>query len=266
MKQHESYQFERFWQILKTLRGPHGCPWDLEQTSRSIKGNLIEEAYECVESINQGDSDHMCEELGDILLVAMLMICIEQQSGNFTLTDVLRGAADKLVRRHPHVFGDSGVEGSDAVIRQWEQIKADVEGRGPKDSLLDSVPATLPPLERAAKLQKKASKVGFDWPDLAGAREKLSEELREFDEACDSGDPEQIDLELGDVLFSVINVARKASVSVNESLYAANARFCDRFRWIEGRMQEDGIPMSAEHLQTMEKHWNEAKNGRSSNE
>lgn len=263
MNNSETYNFERFWQTLRTLRGPYGCPWDREQTSESIKSNLIEEAYECLDSINRGDSENFLEELGDVFLVAMLMICIEQQAGTFTLSDVFRIAGDKLIRRHPHVFGDTTggkLDSPEAVKKQWENIKANVEGRGDKDSVLDSVPKTLPPLEKAAKFQKKAAKSGFDWPSVGGAREKLDEELQELDDAFSSGDKDAIESELGDVLFSVINVARKMGVNPGESLHAANNRFSDRFRSVERNMRTEGADMDQRNLQTMETYWQDAKN------
>ncbi|MFW6368160.1 MAG: nucleoside triphosphate pyrophosphohydrolase [Spirochaetota bacterium] len=264
MNNSETYYFERFWQTLRTLRGPYGCPWDREQTSESIKSNLIEEAYECLDSINSGDSENFLEELGDVFLVAMLMICIEQQAGTFTLADVFRVAGDKLIRRHPHVFGDTvygALDSAEAVKGQWEDIKANVEGRGDKNSVLDTIPKSLPPLEKAAKLQKKAAKHGFDWPDVAGAREKLAEELQELDEAYAGGDNASIESELGDVLFSVINLARKMGVNAGESLHAVNNRFSHRFRSIEKNMRQKGSPMGPENLEIMEEYWQEAKNG-----
>ncbi len=261
----DAYYFELFWQTMRTLRGPYGCPWDREQTSDSIKGNLVEEAYECYDSISRGDSDAFREEIGDVFLVALLMVCIEEDSGSFTLGDVLRQANEKLVRRHPHVFGDAVIDDTAAAVRrQWDDIKANLEGRERNESVLDGVPDATPPLERAARLQKKAAKAGFDWPDIAGAREKLDEELSEFDAALSSDDSASddsasIEREIGDLLFSVVNLARKSGVDAGYALHSANRRFSDRFKHMEKRMRERGEALSSENLDTMEELWQEAK-------
>ncbi len=259
----DEYYFELFRQTMRTLRGPFGCPWDREQTSDSIKGNLVEEAYECYDSISRGDSDAFREEIGDVFLVALLMVCIEEDNGSFTLGDVLRLANEKLVRRHPHVFGDAVIdETPEAVKQQWDDIKANLEGRDRNESMLGGVPDATPPLERAERLQKKAAKAGFDWPDTAGAREKLDEELSEFDAALSSDDTASIEREIGDVLFSVVNLARKSGVDAGYALHSANRRFSDRFKHMEKRMTERGEALSWENLDVMEELWQEAKRSR----
>lgn len=259
----EAYYFELFRQTIRTLRGPYGCPWDREQTSESIKGNLIEEAYECYDSISRGDSADYREELGDVFLVALMMVSIEEQRGSFTLGEVMRLANEKLVRRHPHVFGDAVIDGTPAAVRQqWDEIKATVEAREPRESWLDGGPEAVPPLERAAWLQRKAAKAGFDWPDEKGAREKVDEELAEFDAALNSGEERSIEREIGDAVFSLVNLARKTGVDVGHALDSANRRFSDRFRYIEKRMKERGDSMSSESLDAMEQLWQESKEAR----
>ncbi len=278
----ETLEFERFWQVVRTLRGVHGCPWDIEQTTETIKSNLIEEAYEALEAINDGDRNHLKEELGDIFLVVMLMICIEQQAGRFTLAEVFSNVADKLIRRHPHVFGDAAAESPDLVREQWDRIKSDVEGRGRNESVLNGVSKSLPSLERAYKLQKKAAKVGFDWPDIRGALDKLREEVDELEAALESrehsddhecsDDKEEyagsssdgsllsiVEHEVGDVLFSVINVARKAGIKPGESLHEANRRFSRRFSSIEQYFADRNQEMESVSLDQMEDRWQEAK-------
>ncbi len=264
----EAYYFELFWQTMRTLRGPYGCPWDREQTSDSIKGNLVEEAYECYDSICRSDANGFLEEIGDVFLVALLMVCIEEDNGSFTLADVLRLAHEKLVRRHPHVFGDSVIEATPAAVKQqWDDIKANLEGRKREKSILDGVPDAVPPLERAERLQKKAAKAGFDWSDVSGAREKLDEEIAEFDAALDdvapnSDDTASVEREIGDVLFSVVNLARKSGIDAGHALRLANRRFNDRFRYMEIRMKERGDALSTENLDAMERFWQDAKRSR----
>ncbi len=259
LQRSETLEFERFWQVIRTLRGVHGCPWDVEQTTESIKSNLIEEAYETLDSIHDGDRGHLKEELGDVFLVATLMICIEQQAREFTFGDVLAGVADKLIRRHPHVFGEAAAGSPDAVREQWNRIKSDVEGRG-SVSALDGVPRSLPPLDRAYKLQKKAAKVGFDWPDVQGAVEKLREEVDELAEALDaSNQRDTVEHEIGDVLFSVINVARKAGIGAGDSLNDANLRFSRRFNAIEQYFADRNEDIRSASLEQMEDRWQASK-------
>lgn len=266
----ETTEFERFWQVVRTLRGTHGCPWDLEQTTKSIRSNLVEEAYEAIDAISDDDAEHLKEELGDVLLVVMLMACIEQQAGTFTLAEVFSGVTDKLIRRHPHVFGDAAADTSEAVKRQWNDIKTGIEGRNESYSALDGVRESLPPLDRAYKLQKKAAKSGFDWPDIRGALEKLREEVEELEEALDGKDDRAdrtaehvaaVEHEIGDVLFSVVNVARKSGIEPGLSLHEANRRFSNRFQSIERYFVDRDEDLSTVSLERMEEQWNHAKRG-----
>jgi tetrapyrrole methylase family protein/MazG family protein len=265
--------FGRLYDIFVRLRAPDGCPWDREQTPASIRGNLIEEAYECVEAINEGELDHIKEEIGDVMLVATMMAVIYEESGAFSISDALDTTSEKLVRRHPHVFGDSEADTPDAVLRQWNDIKENVEGRRKKDSALDSVSKAMPPLERAYKLQKAAAKVGFDWPDHQGPWDKLEEELRESREACsaieakaasggdDSAERAMLEDEIGDILFSVVNVARKHRVDPAIAMHRAAEKFAVRFRHVEKRMAAAGEKMEAGKLAMMDAYWDEAKKG-----
>lgn len=263
--------FRRLYDIFVRLRAPDGCPWDREQTPNSIRGNLIEEAYECVEAINDGDLDHVREELGDVMLVATMMAVIHEEQGDFTVAEALDTVSDKLVRRHPHVFADAEAETPDAVLRQWNDIKENVEGRRKKDSVLDSVSKALPPLERAYKLQKAAAKVGFDWPDRDGPWDKLEEELRESREACAaieakaaSGDDDAteraaLEDEIGDLFFSLVNVARKHKVDPAIAMHRALEKFSRRFRHVEKAMAAAGEKMEPGKLAIMDRYWDEAK-------
>lgn len=263
--------FKRLYDIFTRLRAPDGCPWDREQTPESIRGNLIEEAYECVEAINDGEPDHVKEELGDVMLVATMMAVIHEERGDFTVAEALENVSDKLVRRHPHVFADAEAETPDAVLRQWNDIKENVEGRRKKDSVLDSVSKALPPLERAYKLQKAAAKVGFDWPDPTGPWDKLEEELRESREACaaieakaasggdDSLERAALEDELGDLFFSLVNVARKHRVDPAIAMHRALEKFSRRFRHVEKAMAAAGETMEPGKLALMDRYWDEAK-------
>ncbi len=263
--------FGRLYDIFVRLRSPDGCPWDREQTPQSIRGNLIEEAYECVEAINEGGIDHIKEEIGDVMLVATMMAVIYEEQGAFSIAEALDTTSEKLVRRHPHVFGDSEADTSEAVLKQWNDIKENMEGRRKKDSVLDAVSKALPPLERAYKLQKAAAKVGFDWPDHQGAWDKLEEEVRESREACaaletqavtgadDSAERAMLEDEIGDILFSVINVARKHHVDPAIAMHRALEKFSTRFRHVEKRMAAAGEKMEHGKLELMDRYWDEAK-------
>jgi tetrapyrrole methylase family protein/MazG family protein len=253
-------QFDRAYQIIRILRGENGCPWDREQTLTSLKPNIVEEAYEVVDAIEHGDPEAIAEELGDVYLVATLMSYIAEQDDSFSVSDVLSGLSEKLIRRHPHVFSDSELDGSDAVVRQWEQIKTDLEGKPKKTSVLDRVRRSLPPLSRAFELQKKASKSGFDWPNSEGPLSKLREELGELEaEIGNIESPDRVSEELGDLLFSVVNLARHLGVDPSLALHGANRRFETRFRYVEKRFASEGKQMSADRIEEMESLWTEAK-------
>jgi tetrapyrrole methylase family protein/MazG family protein len=258
--------FERFLGIVKRLRAPDGCPWDIEQTPESLRGSLIEETYECIEAINEGNAGHIREELGDLFLLACMISYMHEQAGLFPVSAVLDGISEKLVRRHPHVFGEEKVSDSAEVLRNWARIKVEQEGRKPKTSALDSVSRTLPPLERAFKLQKKAAKLGFDWSDAEGVFAKTEEELDEAraasSEAARRQTPESLralETELGDLLFSAVNLCRFLDVDPSAALQSANTKFTRRFEYVESRMKQADAPMCAATAAMMDKFWEAAK-------
>ena len=253
--------FERLHGIIRTLRGPEGCPWDREQTPESLRGNLLEEAYELVEAIDEKDPDHVREEAGDLYLLVTMIAQMYEEQGSFTVAESLDSLSDKLIRRHPHVFADSDASTPDAVIRQWNEIKETVEGRRPKDSALDTVSRALPPLERSYKIQKKAAKAGFDWAEVKEVFAKLREEVCETEEACAGSDRSALEAEIGDILFTAVNLSRFLDVDPSVALHGAVERFSRRFRHVERRMIQEGLPLRAENMARMDVFWNEVKAG-----
>ena len=255
--------FDLLCDVVARLRGPDGCPWDREQDPASLRECLIEETYECIEAIDEKNPAHIREELGDILLVVTMLARMYEEQGLFSAADVSRTICEKLIRRHPHVFGETKVRDSGEVLENWEKIKVEQEGRKPKDSVLDEVSAGLPPLERAWKLQKKAAKAGFDWPNVEGVAGKIQEELAEVMEAVaeNANNPthERIEEELGDLLFSAVNLCRYLKVEPSVALRRTNSKFTERFRYMEKKMKDAGREMKPENLDVMDRYWNEAK-------
>jgi len=263
--------FKKLYETVVRLRAPGGCSWDREQTPLSLRDDLIEETYECVEAIGENDPLHIKEELGDIFLLVTMLAYMHEQEDIFSVADTLQGISEKLIRRHPHVFDKlAGPEpniSSEEALKNWARIKVEQEGRKPKDSILDEVSSGLPPLERAWKLQKKAAKTGFDWPNAAGVIEKIKEELAEVEaEASKNTLPnnenpgkEALEGELGDLLFSMVNLCRFFDISPNIALQRTNAKFIERFKYVEKRMKENSQEMSAQNLAVMDQYWNEAK-------
>ncbi|MDR0389879.1 MAG: nucleoside triphosphate pyrophosphohydrolase [Spirochaetaceae bacterium] len=252
--------FTGLCEVVAKLRAPDGCPWDREQTPASLRGDLVEETYETLEAIDEKNPDHIREELGDLFLLVTMLSYMHEQEGLFSVADVLDGVSEKLIRRHPHVFGDVKVRDSAEVLDNWARIKVEQEGRKPKDSILDEVSSSLPPLEKAYKLQKKAAKSGFDWPDLAGVMGKLREEMEEVSEVIAAGDSgETLEGELGDLLFSAVNLCRFFKVDPALALQRTNAKFVKRFTHVERRMKEAGAEMKQENLAVMDRYWEEAK-------
>jgi tetrapyrrole methylase family protein/MazG family protein len=264
--------FKKLYDIIVRLRAPGGCPWDREQTPLSLRGDLIEETYECVEAIDENDPSHVREELGDIFLLVTMIAYMHEQEGRFTLGDVLEGVSEKLIRRHPHVFGglkaeDGSPLSSAEVLGNWARIKVEQEGRKPKDSILDEVSRGLPPLDRAWKLQKKAAKAGFDWPDIRGVSVKIEEELEEVLSAAEKNAPQTqssqaaLEEELGDLLFSAVNLCRYLDIEPSVALQRTNLKFTGRFKHVEKRMKETGQAMTPQNLAVMDQYWDEAKQG-----
>ncbi|MCL1958241.1 MAG: nucleoside triphosphate pyrophosphohydrolase [Spirochaetes bacterium] len=248
--------FKELYDIVVRLRGPGGCPWDIEQTPSSLRGALVEETYECLEAIDENDPAHITEELGDLFLLATMISYMHEQEGKFSVADALSNVGKKLIRRHPHVFGEVKVKDSAEVLNNWADIKVKQEGRKPKDSVLDEVSGGLPPMERSFKLQKKAAKAGFDWPDIEGVMEKIKEELNEV---CAAKNETETEEELGDLLFSVINLCRYLKIEPSAALNRTNNKFIERFKYVEKKMKETGQEMKKENLNIMDKYWNEAK-------
>ena len=230
----------------------------MEQTHLSLMPNLVEEAYEVVEAAQSGNMDHFCEELGDLLLQVVFHGELGSETGAFDLDKIAHGIAEKLIRRHPHVYGDSGAADTAAVLKQWDEIKQGEKG-GKKQAFLAGVSKALPGLSRAAKLQKKAAKVGFDWPDVGGVLEKLREECGELEEAVAGGDAAHAAEELGDVLFSAVNAARKLGLDPEVLMTAANAKFETRFTAMEQALAADGVTLEAAPLEIMEAAWQSVK-------
>jgi MazG family protein len=245
----------RLQKVVHDLRSPGGCPWDREQTHRSLLPNLIEEAYEVLEAIQNDDPAHICEELGDLLLQVVLHGEIASETGAFDLDKIAHGIAEKLIRRHPHVYGESTVADTAGVLAQWDEIKKTEKGGAPR-GFLDGVSAALPSLSRAAKLQKKAAKVGFDWPDAGGVMEKIAEETEEVRVALAGNDPEAVAEEVGDLLFSVANLARKLKLDPEVLMATANDKFVHRFSAMEAGL---GKPLESATLDEMEAAWQAAK-------
>ncbi len=254
--------FATLFTIIARLRAQDGCPWDREQSPSSIRNNIVEEAYELVEAINEKDPAHIREESGDLFMLATMVAYMFEQEKSFSVAEALDSVSEKLVRRHPHVFGESDAGTPEAVVEQWNRIKETKEGRRKKDSLLDEVPRHLPPLERAFKIQKKASKAGFDWTRLDSVWDKVEEELRESREAFDAKDAEELEAEIGDLLYSVINLSRFNGIDPAIALQRTNDKFALRFRHVEKRMKEENLPMDREHMEKMDFFWEEAKEGR----
>jgi len=251
-------QLARLRAIMHRLRAPGGCPWDAEQTHASLVPNLIEEAYETVDTIQRGDHGHLMEELGDLLLQVVFHSELAEEAGRFNLDDVARGISEKLVRRHPHVFAQSDASDSDAVLQQWDAIKRAEKG-DEEQPYLHGVGKGLPALLRAAKLQKKASKVGFDWPDEAGVLAKIGEELTEVEAAIQEAQPAAIDEELGDLLFSVVNLIRFRNRDPEVLMAAANAKFEQRFGAMEQDLRRRGLSLADADAARMEESWEAAK-------
>jgi len=255
------YPADRLIDIMMRLRGADGCPWDRKQTSSSLKPYVIEEAYEVVEAIDSGDPGKLREELGDLLLQIAFHCQIASEKAAFNFNDVVDAICEKLIRRHPHVFADVEADDAGTVLRNWERIKQKEKesNNGTPASILDEIPGYLPALMQAAKMQDKASRVGFDWQYAEEAAAKVWEETDEFREALASGRRDRIQDEMGDVLFAVVNVARLLDMDAEEALRRANGRFVNRFRFIERWADEHGVRLEDMTLDEMDAVWNEAK-------
>ncbi|EDM99340.1 MazG family protein [Pseudoflavonifractor capillosus ATCC 29799] len=251
----DSYDVNDLVEIVRILRSPGGCPWDAEQTHESIRRDFLEETYEVAEAIDEGSTEHLKEELGDVLLQVALHTRMEEEQGNFNLNDVADGVCKKLIYRHPHVFGDVSVSGTGEVLTNWEALKRKEKHQATHTDALNSVARSLPALWRAEKVQKKAKKAGFDWPDVSGALDKLSEELTEFKAAV--AENSNVEEELGDLLFSAVNAARFVKVDPETALQKATEKFIARFRRVEALAGDR--PMEDMDLAELDKLWEQAK-------
>lgn len=248
---------DRLVEVMKRLRAPDGCPWDQKQDHASLRKYLIEEAYEFLEAVDLNDDAAMCEELGDVLLQVVFHAQIASEAGRFSLEDIARGISEKLVRRHPHVFGDREANTADDVLRNWE---ADKQKEKPeRNSILDGVPKRLPALMQAQEIQRKVRRVGFDWDTAQQAFEKVEEEWSEFREALEMNDTEAIRAELGDFLFAIVNICRFLNIDAEDALMQTNRKFRRRFGFIETELRKRNRSPDDSTLEEMDALWDEAK-------
>lgn len=253
--QSQQYSFEELLEIMSRLRGPGGCPWDIEQDHKSLLQYLIEESSELIEAIQNEDDSHVEEELGDVLLQVVFHAQLGKERSVFDMHSVIHKIAKKLVDRHPHVFGETTLDSAEDVETQWEQIKKTEKGKEHRQSVLDDVSMALPGLQYAAKIQKRAAKVGFDWPDVQGVKEKVLEELAEVEEAKAIKTQAEVHEEVGDLLFAVTNFARHYGVDPEIALREATLKFKKRFQWIETKVPK----MQSKSAEELDELWNEAK-------
>lgn len=256
--------FAAFVDTIAALRAPNGCPWDREQTHESIARNMIEEAYEAVDAIEQHDSAHLPEELGDVLLQVVLQSQIAADAGEFTVVDVCRDVNAKMIRRHPHVFGEAAAGSAEEVLSIWDNVKlaeksaADAQAEEP-EGLLDSVPVSFPALLQAYKISRKAVAAGFEWDTVEDVWAKVEEEIAEFKQACRSDDAQAKELEFGDVLFSLVNVARKEGIDAETALRATCRKFRERWAFMEGAAWGQGKRIEELDMDEMQQLWDQAK-------
>jgi tetrapyrrole methylase family protein/MazG family protein len=246
--------FDGLREIIARLRGPDGCPWDRAQTHTSLKSYLLEEAYEALAALDENDTEKLCDELGDLLLEVLLHVQLAEEAREFTLEDVVYRIASKLVRRHPHVFGEEQADTPEQVMSRWTALKQ--EERGGESSALEGIPLAMPALACAQRLQERAARVGFQWPDIRRAKGKLEEEIGELAAA---GDAEHKREELGDVLFMIVSLARYLELDAEEALRLANGKFVRRFTSMEAIARERGLPLADLPLTKLEALWEEAK-------
>jgi tetrapyrrole methylase family protein / MazG family protein len=245
--------------LMQRLLAPGGCPWDREQTLETLVPYLVEETYEVVDALAEGDADDHREELGDLLLQIVFQSELRFAEGKFGIDDVARGIVTKLVRRHPHVFGDAVAKDAEAVLSSWAKLKAVEKAEKGKHGALHGIPKSAPALLRATRAGEKASAVGFDWPDAKGPREKIDEELRELDEAWARGDKAEMQRELGDALQAVVNLARKLGLDAEQALRDSTDRFASRFRHVERALEAQGRAVSDADAAEQDRLWNQAK-------
>lgn len=251
--------FESLVEVIATLRGENGCPWDREQTHTSLKSTLIEETYETVEAIDSGDPRKLKEELGDLLLNIMLQAQIAAENRDFDIYDVIDTLIEKLIRRHPHVFGDVDVDSAEEVVKNWEAIKSQEAGYEDRKSVLDGIPNALPALLRGQKIQKRAARSGFDWDDIADVVAKVDEELAEVKESLENNDSDATEMEIGDLLFAVVNLCRFVDLQAEETLRKSNRKFIARFKRMETELEKQGKAFTKQTLAELDEIWEKVK-------
>lgn len=254
-KEEKMQAFGEFLDVLDTLRVK--CPWDAKQTNESLRPNTVEEVYELVDALTADDTSNICKELGDVLLHVAFYSKIAEEKGEFDIADVCTKLKDKLIFRHPHIYGDVKADNADDVIQNWEQIK--LKEKGGNKTVLSGVPSALPALIKANRIQEKARNVGFDWEEPAQVWDKVKEEINEVEEEIKNGDTDKIDAEFGDLLFAVINAARLYGVNPENALERTNRKFISRFNYIEAKAKEQGKALKDMTLAEMDNLWNEAK-------
>ncbi|MDQ1273518.1 MAG: tetrapyrrole methylase family protein / MazG family protein [Planctomycetota bacterium] len=251
--------FQDLIELMRKLRSKDGCPWDKEQSHASLKPHLVEETYEVIDAIDSGDPDKIKEELADLFFHIVFHCQIAKEKGAFDIGDVMALCLDKMTRRHPHVFGDASAATPEEVIRQWEEIKKKEKGNEDRKSVVDGLPRHLPALQKAQKLQKKVAKVGFDWTNIQDVIAKVDEELGEVKEAIQENKPENIEEEVGDLLFSVVNLARFLKLDTENVLHKTIYKFVDRFKRVETELASMGKDIEKCTLEEMDTVWNKVK-------
>ncbi len=259
MPQPAADRFDALVRIMERLRGEGGCPWDREQTRESLKPFLIEEAYEVVEAIDEKDPAKLMEELGDLLFQVVFHAQVAAERGEFTIAEVLMATADKMVRRHPHVFAEGTASTAREVLERWEELKRDERGAVAETSSLDGVPKELPGLLRAQRLQDKASRAGFDWPEISGVMAKVEEEIDELKAAIGGGTSIDVEREFGDLLFSMVNLARFLNLSAEDAIRKSIARFVTSFHHVERAIERSGRRMRGVSPEELDRLWEDAK-------
>lgn len=251
-------KFNKLVKIVEKLRAPDGCPWDKEQTLYSLRDHLIEETFELIEALDNKDIENIKEELGDLLLHVIMHSVIAAEENLFTLNDVIDTISEKLIRRHPHVFGKNGVSSVEEVLVNWENIKKDE--KKDRRSILDGIPKALPSLQKAYKLQEKAKKVGFDWENAEDCTKKVEEEFLELKEAIKYKSFDEIESEFGDVMFSLINLSRFSNINADKALQKTNEKFKKRFQYIENELSKTGLSFQDVSIEFLEELWQKSKN------
>ncbi len=259
-----SDNFIKLYKVISELRGPNGCEWDKKQTAYSLRSSLLEETFESIDAIQEQDNNNLKEELGDMFLVILMISKIKEQEGAFYLDELIQGITEKIIRRHPHVFGDEKNKSVSGILKRWEEIKVNEEGKYIQENFMDNVAKTIPPLERANLIQKYASKVGFDWKEPMPVINKIKEELDELIEEVVPPDNSEInmkniELEVGDLIFTIVNLCRILKIDPSLALNSTNNKFINRFNEMEKKLKEQNIAINKTDLETMDRIWNKIK-------